>query len=435
MPKKKAPLPMKERMRQREEQLRAQIHKEISRDVKDGWEIDVEEHVNCNLISRMLEEFPHDYVDIKKAGKRRRKPSTGRKQQDPGQREDNSPPYHDFIDIDEHGLYNDEDLLAVDRWCSMLRFGMMPQGFALPILHQKSVSDSAPSSVTCAMPCFHEIGETIKLNYNKWVFPGFTVVTDPTTREEKPVYYCSCSPRSVSFRGSSCLSKFLSPEARLDVCDCPCVQVLQQIIDVQGTDIQTLARISQSRIVWEDDGEVMEVREPGFQIGTVDNGCRDVMQYGFSEDKTLGLVVQGQCKTCSGHKACVHERQYNSVHEDAVPEKGMNFQTYHDGLLKGTWGGADPDKFNEGFTQRFNSDRTGFKILGHSQQTFTLDEPTETYEAIRDRPTLLHEKRNLQDPLKDGFEHFPVENDAMLLGVNGVNLHMKVFQYVHTCIH
>lgn len=437
MPRKRT-VSIEEQKAQDEEKIRKELTKTIARANKAGANFDLERNLKHNIGKNNAILYP---TVCQQGGTKRRKPS--REQASSGQHDNDNA---EFIELD---FPLDEEEGKVGTWSSLLESKMLSDGngFVLPILYRRR-SNLLCTTVTFAIPVLKASKHSSKLDFSQWVFPGFCLQrsqasSENSVRTQEPCYFCSCCTKSVSCAGSIGLSQFVEPSNTEDACDCVCSKVLRRAIFQSNISLEKLADMSS---LARDEME-MSSTVGGFHLGNVDHGSRDVMQYGTAEQPSFGIVVQGKCVTCTGHKTCSHVKQYCA--QDMQTDQELDKQASHPGhVSQGSWGCGQAQDFEERLIQKLNHDRTGLKLRGLSTQTFNLEESAEKQAAIAARSHILPQGGRLQDPDKDGFTPTLVSSSSMLFLLNGVKLNMEVSivtnacsiacvhpAYMHACMH
>jgi hypothetical protein len=412
-----------------ENKLREELRKSISKDAKKyNLKVDVEQQVEQNLKVRMAIQFPNSsWKSSKSCG------SKSSRNSHPNQSDfrDCSPgPPPDDISAEGPDFFRDMDEFKVQAWSELLRANMRSQGFVLPMLYRRKLFRNM---ARVAIPCLQEPfdSKAPKLDWNRWEFPGlsFRACSQGKLMQDSDAYFfCSCCSKSASYENSGALSQFAEPLEPGDECNCLCSRVLRHVISAEQISLQRLCDLTPTVNVH----EVDFAESFGFSLGFVDKGRREIVQFGCSmEMATTGIVVQGKCVTCKSHSKCVHVRRFSEHHgdEDEISEgdaSKFKFETYHEGLLKGSWGWASAEEFGDKLSRSLNDDKTALRLKGRSSKPFTLDGPPDKQASIHERSAFLSGQRRLCDPIEDGFCHEIVGSDSVLFTLHGANMHMEV---------
>jgi hypothetical protein len=303
------------------ENITKKIRKEIKKDCA-GTGMDIEEQVKQNVMTHMATRspFPHPMSPYSSGSKR-----ASTKRQVASSRDSNSP----TGDICAEGpdVYASPAEYKRATWRELLCSRLKTQGFVLPILYRTKTS--ACNTVTFAIPCMHppankSSDDDPKLDFSRWVFPGFSVSRDGTA-----CYFCSCCAESASIASSSALAvsefsanpKLMSPRQ----CDCMCATVVRHIIGMNELSLEQLCNLAPAINALDID----DVNTRGLSLGCIDRGQKEIIQFGCSMHlENMGLVVAGKCVTCkSRSNKCSHARQYNAHHGDKEAKAQHTLET------------------------------------------------------------------------------------------------------------
>ena len=418
-----------------DELIRQAITKEIARQNKAGGNYDLELNLEHSLVKHNARFYPTSFQQGQ--SHHRKKP---RRQRASSEQLDNDAP--DFMDVE---FPVDVEEGKIGTWSFLLESNMLSgdNGFILPMLYSRS-SNLQCTTVTFAIPVLKQATDSSKLDYSSWVFPGFCLLA-PDKRSHGPshpnmhgnsvytqqvCFFCSCCSKSVACAGSIGLSQVVEPSDVEDACDCLCSKVLRHVISQNNISLEKLADMSS---VNHDETELLPT-VGGFHLGNVDNGSRDILQYGTVDQPSFGFVVGGKCVKCKGHKACSHVKQYRAQDMQSDEQRGTrsNLPCH---LSQDSWGYGHAKDFEERLVKKLNDDRTGLRLRGLSTQTFDLEPSAEKQAAIAERSHLLPQGGSLQDPDKDGFWPTLVSSHSMLFLLNGVKLNIEVNTSTNAGVH
>ena len=167
---------------------------------------------------------------------------------------------------------------------------------------------------------------------------------------------------------------------------------------------------------------------------------------GSGSASSVGLVLAGRCRTCSGHKQCVHSRVWN-LHNghahDANATHGLDGE-HHPPVSEAHSFSMTQDKFDTMLARMCNADGSGLELKGWSQKRIPFDPAhcSSHLAAVQYNRCCLGQIYSDQEGLRDPYQlGVPNEdNHARDAGDQPINVHMHPghevpAQGLDSCVH
>ena len=167
-------------------------------------------------------------------------------------------------------------------------------------------------------------------------------------------------------------------------------------------------------------------RDSCFKIGLFQQ-VHSMYQYGFRDEPDgFGIVVNGKCLTCKGHKPCSHVRKHSA--DSSVKHEKVN---YFDCRDQGWWGSMKPDDFETVVGQHVDPSRqhlklwckSSKKIPFHLLEAYVKEASKEDIHVPRQfDPNQTH----FHDSVPVGYVLKDIQEEGVFFHMHGVTLNVKV---------